>query len=164
MVNTSDVRHPNPFVNARRELPWPPPDAQLGRDQTRIIPFKVWDLEELQTLASGHLSGIPNVISAVTRDCFTDLQNEKLTLDDVADIILLLEPEHYHNSWWCMASRKAGITARPELQWFPCDAYKVTVELEDEHECVYDRTYYIKLCRTIGGTMLLIVSLHPTDY
>jgi hypothetical protein len=164
MVNTPIIRHPNPFVNARRDLPWPPPECGDNKQHTRVIPFKVWALEEVQTIAQSHIDGKVDVIQAVTNDCIDDMQKAKMTLKEVAELLLMLERDDYENSQWCMTSPKPGVIARPEFRWLPCDAYTLIVEEEDEHEFVSQVTYYIKLCRTIAGGMLLMVSLHPSIY
>lgn len=164
MVNTSMHGHPNPFVNARRDLPWPPPSTAPDSEHTREIPFQVWDLNDIQTISQNFLDGDTSLLRAVTSDCLDDMQREKLALENVAELLLLLQIDDYINSRWCMTSANPGVRARPELRWLPCDAYCLPLEEEDEAGVVRDKKYYIKVCRTVTGTMLLIVSMHPSSY
>lgn len=164
MVNTTVNTHPNPFVNMRRELPWPPPQAGDGFEHTREISFQIWDLDEIQTIARSCIDGVQNAIFAITKDCILDMQQEKLTNKDVAELLLLLEPDDYVNSRWCMSSPRPGVTARPELRWFPCDAYTLPIQEEDEYGVASEKKYYIKVSRNIAGKMLLMISMHPSKF
>lgn len=164
MVNNSTHGHPNPFVNMRGDLPWPPPTTGPDSAHTRAIPFRVWELVDIQTIAQRFLDGDTSLIYAVTSDCIEDMQREKLALENVAELLLLLEVDDYVNSQWCMTSARPGVRARPELRWLPCDAYCLPLEEEDENGEVDDKKYYIKVCRTASGAMLLVVSMHPSNY
>jgi len=164
MVNNQKYGHPNPFVNARNELPWPPPTNGEEFQSTRKIDFQVWDLDEIQTLAKRFLEGETGVIRAVTSDCIHDMQEEKIGLDFAADLLLMLEPDHYLNSQWCTTGGRASVKCRPELRWVPCDAYCLPCEIDCEDGRTIEKKYYLKLARAVTGTMLLLVSLHPSNF
>jgi hypothetical protein len=163
MVNNPMHGHPNPFVNARHELPWPPPSSEPGFEATREIPFKVWDLRDIHAIAQKFLDGDSNLLRAVTSDCITDMQEEMLSLEDVATLLRSVTEHDYLNSRWCMTSARPGVTARPELRWLPCDAYEVRREIF-KSGVAYKKKYYVKVCRAINGSMLLIVSMHLSKF
>jgi hypothetical protein len=161
MVNTLIV-HPNPYVRLRPELPWPPPSSDEGKDHTRAIPARVWPLQKFIEIAQGHLAGKQNTIIAVTNDCQEDMQEHLVQYDDVAEIICLLTDDDYHNSLWCKRSRRPGVQCAPEAAWLPCDAYVISIDREDGSESTIE--YYLKMCQTTLGTVLLLISIHPAEY
>jgi len=164
MVNNPMHGHPNPFVRQRNELPWPPPSSEPGQEESRVIPFQVWQLTDIQTIAQKYLDGEDSLIHQATPRCLDDMQKEKLELGDVARLLLRLESDDYLNSRWCMAGSRPGVKMRPDALWLPCDAYCLLVETENESGTCVEKKYYIKVCRTATGTMLLIVSMHPSIF
>lgn len=162
MVNTSFLMHENPYVRARPELPWPPP--QHGDDQihTRLIDGKIWDLLSIRQLAQQVLHGDASSLKAITKDCRSDMQ--RLQMDDkyAARLLLLLnESDHYINSRWCHTG--ASVPTRPALGWVPCDAYKINVEDDYDNGETLTITYYIKFCLSPSGSMVLLISLHESN-
>jgi len=101
---------------------------------------------------------------AVTTDCSIDMQAECMSFEELADLILMLEPDDYENSLWCMKSQKEGVAVRPELHWLPCDAYTLPIEQQRNDGTTYVKTYYLKMCKSPTGTILLMVSVHPSIY
>lgn len=154
--------HLNPYVRFRPELPWPPPSCDKDKRHTRVIADKIWSLDQFKTIAAKCIAGTPNSIIAITKNCEDDMQNHMLRYEDVADIIGLLTDDDYENSLWCMRSKRNGTQCAPESLWMPCDSYVIEIELEDEPD--ESITYYLKMCQNITGTVLLMISTHPSEY
>ena len=156
MVNNQSV-HPNPFVRGKSELPWGPPD--LNDEASRLIPFQVWDLEQIKAVAENYLA-VETGLFAVTDKCGYDIQNLGWTLSDVATRVMLLRPEDYDKSIWCQKSTR-GIKCDPATLWLPCDAYSLKRE---EFIPSMGRTtsleLYLKMSLNSSGTGLLFVSVH----
>lgn len=163
MVNTTSSMHPNPYVHLRPQLPWPPPQSGDAFEASRTIPFKIWDLQVLQTIANAVKNGDETVMRAVTRGCINDMHAEQITPEYAADLLLQLSPSDYTNSRWCNIGDRQT-KCRPELLWLPCDAYVVRINQADEHGNLQTKKYYIKLCLNSAGKMLLLVSLHESNY
>lgn len=161
MVNTPISMPTNPYVAAKPELPWPPPQHGDEHEQSRIIERKIWDLSAVQGFAQQVLDGEQHVLKAITTDCVGDMQRLFIDAEYAAKLLLLLsEEDHYRNSRWCHTG--ATIPKRPDLGWVPCDAYLLPVDDEYENETV-TKTYYIKLCLSPSGAMLLLISLHESN-
>jgi hypothetical protein len=161
VVNTLTM-HPNPYVRSRPELPWPPPSCDEDKRHTRLIAQKVWLLDDFKKLAMSCLEGNRNAILAVTHDCSSDMQDAMLTYEDVAEIVNLLTDDDYHNSLWCMRSMREGVRCAPEALWLPCDSY--VIETEFENDSIASIKYYLKMCKSPMGTVLLMISIHPSEY
>ncbi len=164
MVNTTPSMHPNPYVNLRPQLPWPPPCSDEGAEDTREIPFKIWDLTDLKNVAQAVLDGKIDLMKGLTKACVADMQSEHITIEYAAELLLLLlTDDDYENSRWCNVGARPT-KCRPELLWMPCDAYVVSINQDDKHGIPRKKIYYIKLCLNSGGTMLFLISLHESIY
>ena len=165
MVNLSHQNH-NPFFAVRSDLPWPPPSDQQGAEATRDIPFRVWVLDEIRAIAAKQLADVPSdVIVAVTNDCAEDMQRDGLTFEFLAQMILDIdEDEDYDKSFWCMKSHRKGVRVHPDALWLPCDAYIMPTTEEMPNGTVVQKRYYLKMCKSLAGTLLLMVSVHPSVY
>lgn len=153
--------HANPYVRARPDLPWPPPQHGDDQEHTRFIEEKIWDLAAIKALAHQVVKGKSSALKAITRDCRTDMQ--RLQIDDVyaAKLLLLLnETDHYLNSRWCHTG--ANVPNRPELGWVPCDAYELPIEDEYESGETRELSYYIKICLSPSGETVVLISLHES--
>lgn len=154
--------HPNPYVRTRSDLPWPPPQNGDDHEDSRVIAKKVWDLAVIQGLAQQVLNGKGDSLKAITPDCIGDMQRLCIDAEYAAKLVLLLVPkDHYRNSRWCHTGAK--IANRPELGWVPCDAYCLTVEDDYESGEIRMVNYYIKLCLSPVGSVVLIISLHESN-
>ncbi len=163
MVNTLK----NGFVRADARLPWPPPSSAVGHEKTRLIPFQIWNLAELKELAQKQLAlaaDEDDVLVAVTSQCSEDMQNEELSHDDVAQMVVDLLPEDYVNSSWCEKSAFPSVKVHPDALWVPCDAYAMPTVSIDKYGREIHKTYYLKMCKSLTGTVLLLVSVHKSKY
>lgn len=165
MVNLRPQGHANGFMRVRPTLPWPPPRVgDCAADiASRKISSKVWELAEIKELARKYSSGDDNAINVVTNDCAIDLQRENLEKADLAEFIELVLEKHYLNSAWCMASQRPGVTVPEEARWYPCDAYCMDIVKTGEDARTIEKKYYIKMCKTATGKMLLIISMHESN-
>lgn len=160
MVNTHNV-HPNPFIRQNPDLPWPPPSSEEGKEDTRKIEGKVWLLENFISIATSYLDGTNDrALIAATNDCQADMQENRLTYADLAEIICMLTDRDYQNSMWCMRSAREGVKCAPEASWLPCDAYTIPIRYENNESI----TYYLKMCQNLTGTVLLLISTHPSNF
>lgn len=164
MVNLRPQGHKNGFVRVRPELPWPPPRTGTSTAEvaSRTIPSKVWDLEEIKALAKQYSCGDDYAITVITNDCALDMQRHLLEKCDVADFIELLSDKCYLNSSWCMASQRPGVRVSDEARWYPCDSYCLEVIREMDDSTTIENKFYIKMCKSASGKMLLMVSMHES--
>lgn len=166
MVNSRPLAHANPFVRVRPTLPWPPPRTGDGAPEiaSRIIPYRVWVLEEIKELARQFLEGDDNAITVITNDCLSDMQRHLLEKVDLANFIDLLYEKRYNNSLWCKGSYREGVKIAEEARWYPCDSYTLEVTREMDDGTNMDNKFYIKMCKSASGKMLLMVSMHESTY
>lgn len=166
MVNLRPQAHPNPYVRVRADLPWPPPtNGDSAQDEaSRRIPTKVWMLDEIKQLVGQYTAGDENAITVITKDCASDMQKHGLEKADLAQFVSLLDENKYLNSAWCMASKRPGVKTSEEARWYPCDAYCLEVTRELDDATTLENKFYIKMCKTATGRMLLIASMHDSDY
>jgi len=150
--------HPNPFVRAQPDLPWQPP----GDDpRSRVIAKKVWQLTDIQTIARAQLQQPERtLILPITDKCTKDIQNLELTTTDLAKRLLGLRDANYDKSMWCQRSRREGVKVVAEALWFPCDAYLLRRRELLSTNTEVDVEYYLKLCLSTAGKVVLLVSVH----
>src|SRR6266702_3300190 len=104
--------HPNPYVRARPELPWPP-SADDPRSQA--IPIRVWQLIAIHAIAQAQAQqGDSCLIVPITNKCTEDIQKLELTATDLAERLLRLRDADYDKSMWCLRSRKDGVRIAEE--------------------------------------------------
>lgn len=130
---------------------------------SRAISNKVWVLEEIKALARQFSEGDDNAINVITNDCALDMQRHLLEKSDLADFIELLSDKRYLNSSWCMASQRPGVTVSDEARWYPCDSYCLEVIREMDDSTKIENKFYVKMCKTASGRMLLMVSMHESN-
>lgn len=150
--------HPNPFVRAQPDLPWPP-SADDPRSQA--IPKKIWQLDVIHAIAKIQLEHAESsLIVPITTKCTEDIQKLELTVTDLADRLLRLRDANYDKSMWCLRSKRDGVKVADEALWFPCDAYVLAVRemLNTNREVSVE--YYLKLCLSIANKVVLLVSVH----
>lgn len=150
--------HPNPYVRARPNLPWPPP----GDDQTsRAILGKLWELAEIKAIAQSQLDHEhENLVFAVTEDCVKDIQKLEFTPVDLATHILQLDDRNYDKSLWCKKSVQPGVRIDEAALWCPCDSYVIPVRETYKSGFSGEVKYYIKLCLSPANKSVLLVSFH----
>jgi hypothetical protein len=166
MVNFIPQGHPNAFMRVRPDLPWPPPESGEGARETatRRIGFKVWRLDEIQDLAKRFCDGDDTAVNVITDNCSLDMQRLSLDKSDVSNFILRLLDNHYVNSAWCRASSRPGVRVAEESRWYPCDAYCISIDTVKSEAEIIPIKYYIKMCKSATGKMLLIISMHESDF
>lgn len=166
MVNLRPQPHANAFVRVLPHLSWPPPACGQGPAEvaSRRISSKVWDLNEIKQLVLQFVEGNDHAINIITTDCSRDLQNLAMEKADIAELVEILTDKHYLNSAWCMASQRPGVKVSEEARWYPCDAYCIEVIREQDDAPNIENKFYIKMCKTATGKMLLIASLHESTY
>lgn len=166
MVNSVPQVHANAYVRVRPSLPWPPPRTGMEAAEvaSRRIPYKVWVLDEIKELARQFLAGNDYAIQVITDDCGKDMQKHLLEKVDLANFIELLYDKRYINSAWCRASSREGVKVSEEGRWYPCDAYCLEVIREMDDSTEIENKFYIKICKSATGKMLLMLSMHESTY
>lgn len=150
--------HPNPYIQARPGLPWPP----SGDDEnSRRIPNKLWELADIHTIATAQLAQTErNLIVPITDNCTANIQDLELTTEDLAKRLLLLKERNYDKSMWCQRSKAPGVKVPDEALWFPCDAYGLTIVERVSTGWEGPVEYYFKLCLSPANAVVLLVSVH----
>lgn len=149
----------NSWARANVNLPWPPPDSD--NEQSRTIPFKVWDLDDVYRVAKACLeTNSDNLIVSVTEDCGRNLQALEWEAKDVAEKLLLLPKADYQNSQWCKRSAQSGVVQKPAMQWLPCDSYVLKTLDQTKSGWTGIVEYYFKLCLSPTRKLILMVSVH----
>lgn len=150
----------NPWAQSNAKLPWLPPES--NDEKSREIPFKVWDLADVFKVAQACLeTDDDNLIVYATDDCRNNIQALEWEARDVAEKLLLLLPKgRYQNSQWCKRSYQPGVTQKPEAVWMPCDAYALKIVDSNASGWSGLIKYYFKLCLSVRGTVVLMVSAH----
>lgn len=92
-----------------------------------------------------------------TRKCKNDLQNYGLDLDDARDLLRSgVQRGRFLGAEWCVQA--------PNGPWAACDAYSVIRrEWVDAAHKEMDFEYYIKFAIGKTGSLLLLVSCHPSQ-
>ena len=150
--------HPNPYVRAQPDLPWPP---SADDPRSRAIPKKIWPLAAIHAIAQAQLEQAEgSLILPITDKCTEDIQKLELTTLDLAERLLRLSDALYDKSMWCQGSRREGVKAPDEALWFPCDAYLLRMQelLSANREVAVE--YYLKLCLSPANKVVLLVSVH----
>lgn len=120
------------MVDTLRAVPWTPPPVPLPEGKlTRRKPGPLYDLKIVQGLADGQR------IYVATPDCDTELvENLEWDVDDVAKLIVALQPRDYHASEWCKGINGIVIDA---------DAYTVRYDhIEERRGDLSHPIYYVK--------------------
>ena len=150
--------HPNPYIQARPGLPWPPSADDAN---SRRIPNKLWRLADIHTIATAQLAQAErNLIVSITDDCTANIQDLELTTGDLAERLLLLKEGDYDKSMWCQGSKSPGVRVPNEALWFPCDAYGLTIVERVSTGWEGRVEYYFKLCLSPANAVVLLVSVH----
>ena len=150
--------HPNPYIQARPSLPWPPSGDDAN---SRRIPNKLWELADIHKIATVQLAQTErNLIVPITDDCTANIQDLELTTGDLAEMLLLLKEGNYDKSMWCQGSKKPGVKVPVEALWFPCDAYGLTIVERVSTGWEGRVEYYFKLCLSPANAVVLLVSVH----
>lgn len=150
--------HPNPYMQARPGLPWPPSE---GDANSRKIPNKLWKRADIHAIATVQLAQAErNLIVPITDDCTANIQDLELTTEDLAKRLLLLKEGNYDKSMWCKRSKAPGVKVPDEALWFPCDAYGLTIIERASTGWEGAVEYYFKLCLSPTNAVVLLVSVH----
>jgi hypothetical protein len=137
MVNTSPPRA-RPYEN-------PPAEPLPEDDAARKLPGPRYDLTAIQRLFDS-----PRIV-LITPRCQQTVLVRGWTVEDVADVISYLKPQHYHDSEWCSTS--VGMV-------IDCDSYVIRVDGRTLVPSATGIETYIKFGCTQSASRLLVVSCH----
>lgn len=157
------VNNTNPYVEAMPHLPQPPLIADADHSDRRIGVNPLWDMAEIVEVASRCTDN--NVtVRMVTNRAERDYENLEVNGFSLQQLLLAVESEGiFKESVWCRTSPRRGQNGRTRGtgSWVPCDSY--VVSLNYEHPTTgYNGVaeYYIKMCMSLNGSVVLFVSLH----
>lgn len=131
------------MVNNPRRTLWIPPPLPLSEDELgRRLPGPIYELGVVQSLVCAAQ------IHVATDRCEQSLEDLEWDLDDVAGIMLVLQPQDYHTSEWCTGRSRIVLDA---------DAYQV--RYDDLERCRGDwrhPEYYIKFAFRNNDPRLIV--------
>jgi len=158
------VNNQNRYLRIFSNIPLPPSIGDADNEDRKIGETPLWDIQDIVAIAKTHSEQsvkVRMVTNKADRD-YGVLTENGFDLNEI--LSQMASRGRYKGSWWCKTSPAKDKDGRPRGKgaWVPCDAYEVTA-CEYEHPVTGYRgkaDYYLKMCKSITGTVVLFVSLH----